>query len=77
MQEISSIIKSLKKELDSIENEIEDTLQKAEQGIKITKRTLSKLNKVVVNHKFENIESEIHFFCWNASCANCTRNDDR
>jgi hypothetical protein len=48
--------------LDLVESEKEDILEKAEEGIKITKRALEQLNLFVLKKRFKSSSDEIHFF---------------
>ena len=61
-EQIAKVINELDEQVNNIESEIGDILQRAEKGIKITKLTLEKLRDLVVDQKFNNISIEIDFF---------------
>jgi len=56
------ILKKLDVNLEKLESESEDTLHKAECGIKITKEVLEQLRVLVVNQSFKKASTEIDFF---------------
>lgn len=62
MQSFDDILSSLNGSLDLVESEKEDILEKAEEGIKITKRALEQLNLFVLKKRFKSSSDEIHFF---------------
>lgn len=62
MKGYKEILKKLYDELDILEVEIEDVLEKAEKGIKLTKETLKKIRNHVVKNEFKAVKDEILFF---------------
>lgn len=62
MKNLSKILIQLNDHLESLEATVEDILVKSEKGIKLSKNTLNEIRNLVVNKKFENINSEIQFF---------------
>ncbi|WP_336070123.1 RteC domain-containing protein [Mesoflavibacter sp. CH_XMU1404-2] len=62
MKFYDNIITALETSLDFLESENEDILEKAEEGILITKRALEQLRANVIKRKFKNVNDEIHFF---------------
>ncbi len=56
------ILKELDVNLEKLESKTEDTLHKAEVGIKITKEVLEQLRDLVVNQHFKKESVEIFFF---------------
>lgn len=62
MKNYDNIITALETSLDFLELEKEDILEKAEEGILITKRALEQLRANVVKRKFKNLNDEVYFF---------------
>ncbi|MGB3342813.1 MAG: RteC domain-containing protein [Aequorivita sp.] len=58
----NSILKKLDGELDTLEMEVEDVLEKAEKGIQLTKKSLKLIRNLVVEEGFTSKENEINFF---------------
>jgi RteC protein len=56
------ILKKLDASLEVLESDSKDILQKAEQGIKLTKQVLEQLRDLVVDQSFKKVSSEINFF---------------
>ena len=54
-------VKELENKLEILESEIEDILEIAERGIKITKKTLIEIRNTVVRKEFKSKLNEIHF----------------
>lgn len=61
MNKYVAILSGLDSELEFLENEIEDVLQRAEEGIKISQNALIKLRNNIPS-KIRNIEDEIYYF---------------
>ncbi|TYP97462.1 RteC protein [Tenacibaculum adriaticum] len=59
---IIRIVREFEAKIELLESEIENTINKAEEGIKITRKTLNKLREVISNSEFKSIKSEINFF---------------
>ncbi|MEE9361424.1 MAG: RteC domain-containing protein [Cellulophaga sp.] len=62
MKKYEEILKNLDGKLEKLESKTEDTLHKAESGIKITKEVLEQLRNLVVNQNFKKTSIEIDFF---------------
>lgn len=62
MKKYDEILNNFEKALDFLETEQDDILNKAEEGILITKRGLEQLRIIVLKRKFKSISDEIHFF---------------
>lgn len=62
MKNYDEILKRADANLEALEFKTKDILYKAEQGIKITKRTLGQLRELVVIHEFKKHTDEISFF---------------
>lgn len=62
MNAYEKIIKQLDIELETLESDTEDIIQKAEKGIKITRHSLELLSERVSDKGFKDVETEIHFF---------------
>ncbi|MBS9462920.1 hypothetical protein KIM67_10890 [Flagellimonas sp. 389] len=58
----TNILKKLDNELEVLESETEDVIQKAEKGIKITRHSLEVLREQVNGKQFKDKATEIHFF---------------
>ncbi|MEO0505092.1 MAG: RteC domain-containing protein [Bacteroidota bacterium] len=58
----TNILKKLDNELEALESETEDVIQKAEKGIKITRQSLEALRAQVNGKQFKDNATEIHFF---------------
>lgn len=56
------ILKLLDEELEVLETDTEDIIQKAEKGIKITRRSLDLLRELVNDKEFKDSVAEIFFF---------------
>lgn len=61
-KKIIRIVREFEAKIELLESEIENTINKAEEGIKITRKTLNKLREVISNSEFKSIKSEINFF---------------
>lgn len=61
-KKIIRIVSEFEAKIELLESEIENTINKAEEGIKITRKTLNKLREVISNSEFKSIKSEINFF---------------
>ena len=57
-----NIIKNLDSALEFLETQIEDVIEKSEEGIKISKKALLQLRKEVINKKLKTKEDEIKIF---------------
>ena len=62
MQRVQNIITAFEKAINTIENDVDDILFKAEKCIKESRKTLELLNSFVVNNTFKEEKDEIHFF---------------
>lgn len=58
----SEILKKLDDELVILKIDLENVLERAEKGIKLTKQALKDVKDLVTDHEFESAQSEITFF---------------
>lgn len=56
------LLNDLDDQIQFLEAETESVLEKAEEGVRITKRALEQLRILSSKQKFSNIQNEIHFF---------------
>lgn len=62
MKGIEDILKQFDRDIDVLEEDIEDVLIKAEKGIKLAKNVLITLRLQIIQNGFKNVKNEIHFF---------------
>lgn len=62
MKNYKEIAQKLEDDLNILEIEEEDILEKTEKGIKLTKQALKEIRNFIVDYKFNGKEEEIYFF---------------